>query len=71
MIILHDFICESDTHSINIYLIDIFDQSKCSKNFRAIYRFSQLNDRITFRLRDSDIIFKKEITVMNEKIFLD
>ena len=71
MIIKHNFICEFDTYSIDIYLINIFDQFKCFKNFRAIHRSSQLNNRVTFRLRDNDIIFEIKITMMNKKIFLD
>ena len=71
MIIMLDFICEPDAHSIDIYLTDISDQSECLRNFRTAHRASQLNDRVTFRLRDSDIIFEKEMTMMNEKIFFD
>ena len=71
MIIIHDFICKSDANSIDIYLTDISDQSECSRNFRVTHRSSQLNNRVTFRLRDNDIIFEKEMTMMNEKIFLD
>ena len=67
MIIMLDFICEPDAHSFS----DISDQSECPRNFRAAHRSSQLNDRVIFRLRDSDIIFEKEMTMMNEEIFLD
>ena len=57
---MFNFICESNAHLIDIYLIDISDQSKCLKNFRAVHRTFQLNNRVTFRLRDSDIIFEKK-----------
>ena len=52
-------------------LIDISNQSKYFKNFRTTHRSFRLNERVTFRLRDSDIIFKTKMTMINEKIFLD
>ena len=71
MIIIHDFIYESDAHLINIYLNNISHQSNCAENFRTAHRLFQTNNRFTLRLRDSDIILEKEMTMMNEKIFLD
>ena len=70
MTTIHAFTCEPDAHSIDIYLTDISDQSGCPRNFRTAHRPPQLNDRVTFRLRDSDTISEKGVAMMDEEVFL-